>query len=166
MRVFGIDPGLSVTGFGIVERKGNRIAPLGWGVIRSGKGTLAERLDRLFTSITEKLGEYEPDIVGVEDIFTGKNPSSGLKLGHARGILILAAARCGYEVREFPTAVVKKAITGQGRAVKSQVGFMVQRMLGIAGEKMPEDASDALAVAVCCLFRERNGISGVPVNLR
>jgi len=156
MKVLGIDPGLTATGYGIVERIGNRITPLGWGVIRSGEGSLAERLDCIFSRVTEIISKYHPELVAVEDIFTGRNPRSGLKLGHARGVLILAAARGGYAVREYPAATVKQAVVGHGRASKQQIGYMVGKLLGLEGEKVAEDAADALAVALCCVLREKS----------
>ena len=160
MRVLGIDPGLSATGYGIVERTGSRITPLGWGVIRSGDGSLAQRLSIIFRKITDVLIEHAPEMVAVEDIFTGKNPRSGLKLGHARGVLILAAAKRGQPIREYPAAAVKQAVVGRGRASKQQVGYMVGKLLGLENEKIAEDAADALAVAICCVLRER----GLPME--
>jgi len=155
MRVLGIDPGLSVTGFGVVERTGNRIAPLAWGVIRSGGEPLAERLKKIHEKISSILTEHCPDYVGIEDIFTGRNPRSGLRLGHARGVAILAAAQAGFPVLEYPSATVKQAVVGHGRASKHQVEYMVRKLLTLGDVALPEDASDALAVALCCIMRER-----------
>lgn len=160
MKVVGIDPGLTATGYGIVERIGNRVTPLGWGVIRSGSGSMAERLDKIYEKIVTVLGEQFPDLVGVEDIFTGCNPRSGLKLGHARGVILLAAARGGFSVKEYPSATVKQAVVGNGRASKQQVSYMVRKLLNLKDEILPEDAADALAVALCCLIREKS-----PMNL-
>jgi len=153
--VVGIDPGLSATGYGIVERIGNRITPLGWGVIRSKSDLLPERLERIHRKIVAILEEYSPDIVGIEDIFTGINPRSGLRLGHARGVAVLAAAQGGFSVMEYPSATVKQSVAGNGRASKQQVKFMVGKLLGLKDVKLAEDAADALAVALCCLIRER-----------
>jgi len=127
MKVLGIDPGLTATGYGIVERIGNRITPLGWGVIRSGEGSLAERLDCIFSRVTEIISKYHPELVAVEDIFTGRNPRSGLKLGHARGVLILAAARGGYAVREYPAATVKQASSKSATWLANCLGWRVRR---------------------------------------
>ncbi len=156
MKVVGIDPGLTATGYGIVQRTGSRITPLGWGVIRSGDGSLAERLRKIYDKISEVLAAHSPDVVAVEDIFTGRNPRSGLRLGHARGALILAAAKGGYSVIEYPAATVKQAVVGRGRASKQQVKYMVGKLLNIPEDKkVAEDAADALAVALCCIIRER-----------
>ena len=156
MRVVGIDPGLSATGYGIVERKGNLITPLDWGVIRSASSLpIAQRLKKIYDQLTAVLKEQTPDMVAVEDIYSGLNPRSGLKLGHARGAAILAAAQDGYEVREYPAATVKQAVVGRGRASKQQVEYMVKKLLNLGDAKIAEDAADALAVALCCLLRER-----------
>ncbi|HHE46360.1 MAG TPA: crossover junction endodeoxyribonuclease RuvC [Bacteroidetes bacterium] len=155
MKVVGIDPGLSATGYGIVERTGSRITPLGWGVIRSGSGALTDRLEKIFDRISQVLAEYCPDIVAVEDIFTGRNLRSGLRLGHARGASILAAAKGGYPLIEYPAATVKLAVVGRGRASKKQVEYMVGKLLNIEDERVAEDAADALAVALCCIIREK-----------
>ncbi|NQU05812.1 MAG: crossover junction endodeoxyribonuclease RuvC [Calditrichaeota bacterium] len=155
MIVVGIDPGLSATGYGIVERIGNRITPLGWGVIRSKSDQLPERLERIHRKIVAILEEYSPDIVGIEDIYTGINPRSGLRLGHARGVAVLAAAQGGFQVMEYPAATVKQSVAGNGRASKQQVKFMVGKLLGLKDVKLAEDAADALAVALCCLIREK-----------
>ncbi|MDP8238113.1 MAG: crossover junction endodeoxyribonuclease RuvC [Candidatus Hatepunaea meridiana] len=156
MIVLGIDPGLSATGYGIIERTGNRITPLNWGVIRSSKETLPVRLKKIYNKLNTIIEEYSPDIVAIEDIYTGRNPRSGLRLGHARGVAILAAAQSDYPVKEYPAATVKQAVVGHGRASKQQVGFMVRKLLNLGEAKIAEDAADALAVAICCLFREKN----------
>jgi len=153
MKVIGIDPGLSATGYGVVERIGNHITPLGWGVIRSGGNPLSQRLERLYGEVVALFKEHSPEVVAVEDIFTGRNPRTSLTLGHARGVVLLAAAQGGYSVQEYPTATVKQAVVGYGRASKQQVGYMVLKLLGMSGVELPEDASDALAVALCSIFR-------------
>jgi crossover junction endodeoxyribonuclease RuvC len=151
--IFGIDPGLTATGYGIITVNGNRIAPLSWGVIRSGGGELPDRLAHIYNELRRVLDEHKPDIVAVEDIFIGKSPSSALKMGHARGVALLAAANGGYPVREYPTAVIKQSVVGGGRAAKQQVGFMVRRLLALGEAKLAEDAADALAAALCCVIK-------------
>jgi len=154
MIVAGIDPGLAATGYGAIERVGNKITPLDWGVIRSGKGSLAERLQSIHTGLVEFFNEHHPDLVGVEEIFTGRNPRSALLLGHARGVIMLAATSGGRMVREYPARSVKQAVVGRGAASKEQVRFMVSRILGLGDTRLAMDASDALAVAICCLMRD------------
>ncbi|MDP8227975.1 MAG: crossover junction endodeoxyribonuclease RuvC [Candidatus Electryoneaceae bacterium] len=155
MKFFGIDPGLTATGYGVVERIGNRLIPIDWGVIRSGKGVLAERLERIYTGLTAKLSEHHPDIVAIEEIFTGRNPRSALLVGHARGVALLAGALGGCPVQEYAATVVKQAVVGNGRASKQQVAFMVGKLLNLQDQSLPADASDALGIAICCLFRSK-----------
>lgn len=159
MRVAGIDPGLAATGYGIIERTGNRITPLKWGVIRSGTGSLPDRLRFIHSKLAEILSEFKPARVGVEDIFTGRNPRSALLMGHARGVILLAAGDDSRIVEQFAPRTIKQAVVGQGNASKEQVRFMVYSILGISGEKIPIDASDALAVAVCCLLRDSSPLN-------
>jgi len=151
--VFGIDPGLNATGYGVIERSGNRLTPLDLGVIRSGSGELPERLARIFTALGEKLDEWTPEIVGIEDIFTGKNYRGALLLGHARGAAILAVARRGTPLHQYPAAVVKQAVVGNGRAAKEQGNYMVRRLLQLPDDKIASDAADALSIAICTVFR-------------
>ncbi len=160
MRVVGIDPGLVKTGYGIVEQNGNLITPLDWGVIRSGSGSLAERLKKIYDELSKILAEQSPDVVSIEDIFTGRNPRSGLRLGHARGVAILAAAQGGYPVVEYPAATVKQAVVGNGRAAKQQVDYMVRKLLNLGDVDLQEDAADALATALCCIIREKSSDIG------
>jgi crossover junction endodeoxyribonuclease RuvC len=114
---------------------------------------LAQRLEKIYDGLTEVLSLQKPDVVAIEDIFLGRNPRSALLMGHARGAALLAVARAGYPVREYPTALIKQSVVGRGRASKQQVDFMVTRLLGLAGARLPEDAADALAAALCCIIR-------------
>lgn len=158
MIVVGIDPGLTATGFGVVESTGNRMTPLDWGVIRSDAATLAGRLSDIHSKIAEVIGNRKPDIVAVEEIFLSRNARSALLMGHARGVALLAAGESGCAVREYPANSVKQAVVGRGGAAKEQVQYMVVRLLGLTGRKLPADASDALAVAICCIIKEGKGL--------
>lgn len=159
MIIAGIDPGLTATGFGIIEKTGTRITPHEWGVLRSSDKPLSERLAKIYRGLEQILSKYKPDIVAVEEVFTGRNPRSALLVGHARGVALLGAALGGYDVREFAAKAVKQSVVGHGGASKEQVGYMVNRILGLGNRKLPKDASDALAVAICCLLRCQSGIS-------
>ncbi len=161
MKILGVDPGLSATGYGLINSTGNKITPLDWGVIRSPKTELPLRLNRIYTSLCEVIENSKPDIVAVEEVFSGKNPRTGLLMGHARGVILLAAAQSGFEVREFPTRLIKKSVTGRGGATKDQVSYMVKKLLNITSENLPEDAADALAAAICCVFREKYSTLGM-----
>jgi len=154
MRVLGIDPGLTATGYAVVDKIGNRLTAVDWGVVRSGKGELGDRLNLIYERLIQKLTEHRPGMVSVELVFLGRNPRSALMMGHARGIALLAAAREGYPIREYAATVVKQSVVGNGRAAKQQVNFMVTKLLNLQGQKIASDASDALAIALCCLFRE------------
>ena len=149
MRTLGIDPGSRVTGYGIVEQAGGRILRVDHGEIRIKNGESFTRcLSRIFDELTEVIGRTKPDAVAIEDIFYGKNVKSLIKQGHVRGVALLAASRSGLPVHEYTPLEVKKAVVGYGRAEKQQVQVMVQAILRL-GEILPEDASDALAVAIC-----------------
>lgn len=125
-----------------------------WGVIRSDAPDLAGRLSQIHARVAQIVVERHPDLVAVEEIFIAKNARSALMLGHARGVAILAAGGAGVPVREYPANSVKQAVAGRGGAAKQQVEYMVQRLLGLTTEKIPADASDALAVAICCILKE------------
>ena len=147
-RILGIDPGSRATGYGVVDTDGQRSRAVHFGVIRvSGDLSLAARLDLLFAGISEVISDYEPDEAAIEQVFTAKNARSALVLGQARGVLLLAAGRhC--EVHEYAARAVKKAVAGYGQADKDQVGHMVKMLLGL-DKVPPQDASDALAIALC-----------------
>jgi crossover junction endodeoxyribonuclease RuvC len=145
----GIDPGSRVTGYGIVEQAGGRIIRVDHGEIRIKNGEPFTRcLSRIYDELTEVIDRTKPDAVAVEDIFYGKNVKSLIKQGHVRGVALLAASRNGLPVHEYSPLEVKKAVVGYGRAEKQQVQMMIRAILQLS-ETLPEDASDALAVAIC-----------------
>ena len=149
MLVLGVDPGSVAAGWGLVRREGSRLSHVAAGVFRPPRdAAFADRLVFLHSAVTAVLQEYGPDSFAIESVFSHNNPRSALQLGHARGIFLLAAAQASLEIHEYPPATVKKAITGNGAAEKSQVRFMVERLLGVVIEG-PMDRSDALAVAIC-----------------
>jgi crossover junction endodeoxyribonuclease RuvC len=148
MIILGIDPGLTCTGWGVIAKAGSRISHIANGQIRTDKeASMADRLLELDREITDVVARYHPDFSVVEEIFVNVNPQSTLKLGQARGVALVALARAGLPVSEYPSKVVKKALVGTGGAAKGQV----QAMLGVLlpGVKLKgEDAADALAVAI------------------
>jgi crossover junction endodeoxyribonuclease RuvC len=145
----GIDPGSRVTGYGIVEQAGGRIIRVDHGEIRIKNGESFTRcLSRIYDELIDVIGRTKPDAVAVEDIFYGKNVKSLIKQGHVRGVVLLAASRSGLPVHEYSPLEVKKAVVGYGRAEKQQVQMMIRAILQLS-ETLPEDASDALAVAIC-----------------
>ena len=149
-RILGIDPGLRVTGFGIVEANGQRMAYVASGCIRAGTGSLPARLGIIARDLAHVIGEYAPTEVAVERVFVNVNPSSTLLLGQARGAAIAAAVLAGLPVTEYTAGQVKQAVVGGGRAQKPQVQEMVRRLLLLPGVPAP-DAADALAAALCHL---------------
>jgi crossover junction endodeoxyribonuclease RuvC len=149
MRLLGLDPGLRHTGWGVIEVAGNRLTHVADGVVHSdGKQSLAERLVTLYHQLNEILELYRPDEAAVEETFVNKNASSTLKLGVARGVVLLAPAERGIPVAEYSTNLIKKSVVGAGHADKVQIQMMVRRLLPGCAIASP-DAADALAVAIC-----------------
>ena len=149
MRVLGLDPGLRHTGWGIIEVDGNRLSHVADGVANpSADQPLAARLVALFREIGAVLERFRPDEAAIEETFVNRNAASTLKLGLARGVVLLAPAERGLRVAEYSANMIKKAVVGAGHADKAQVQMMVRRILpGFASGK--PDAADALAVAIC-----------------
>jgi crossover junction endodeoxyribonuclease RuvC len=155
--VLGIDPGTSVTGYGVVVPTESSLGRLvECGVIRTNpREELWRRLDTLYEGVSELIVRHEPAVLAVESVFYGKNVRTTVALGHARGVVLLAGARAGLEIAEFPPATVKKTIVGAGGAAKTQVSFMVQRLLSLAEEPEPSDAADGVAIALTYLLTRR-----------
>lgn len=148
MRLIGLDPGLQRTGWGVIEVEGNRLSHVAHGVVKvAASGTLAERLRELFDGIAAIVEGRRPLEAAIEETFVSINPRSTLKLGQARGVVLLAPARAGLPVFEYSANLVKKSVTGAGHADKRQVAMMVGRLL--PGVEASADAADALAVAIC-----------------
>ncbi len=148
MRIIGIDPGSRLTGAGIIEIRGDRLHCLYQGVIKAGTGDFPERLGLIFNGVAELLREFSPEEAAVESVFISHNASSAIKLGQARGAAVCALIDGGLPVAEYSPRAVKQAIVGRGAADKGQVQHMVRVLLNLS-ETPPEDAADALAVALC-----------------
>jgi crossover junction endodeoxyribonuclease RuvC len=150
VRIFGIDPGSDRTGYGCVEVEGSRHQIVLSGAISTtGAKSFPEKLLTIHVGLTALLAECRPDCVAIENLFHAVNARSALKLGHARGVAMLAAVEAGLPVVEYTPAEVKRAVVGYGRAEKQQVQQMVKLLLGLAALPTPHDAADALAVAIC-----------------
>ena len=148
MRLIGLDPGLRLTGWGVIDVEGNRLRHVAHGVVKvAGDRPLAERLAELFEAIAAVVAAQQPLEAAVEETFVNINPGSTLKLGQARGVVMLAPARAGLPVFEYAANLVKKSVTGAGHADKRQIAMMVGRLL--PGVEATADAADALAVAIC-----------------
>ncbi len=148
MRILGIDPGLVVTGFGILDKTGNRLTYVTSGCIRTPKGELAQRLKTILDGLAEVIAVHAPAQVALEKVFVNANPQSTLLLGQARGTAICAAVLHHLPLAEYTALQVKQAVVGNGHAGKQQVQEMVRRLLKLAGVPSP-DAADALACAIC-----------------
>ncbi|TFU02988.1 crossover junction endodeoxyribonuclease RuvC [Polymorphobacter arshaanensis] len=148
MILIGLDPGLQTTGWGVIEAQGNRLRHIANGAVKSrAADALSDRLLALHDGLMAVIAAHTPDGAAVEEVFVNTNPQSTLKLGQARGVVLLVAARSGLPVAEYATRLVKKAVVGVGNADKRQIRAMVERLLPgckVAGE----DAADALAVAI------------------
>ncbi len=155
MRILGIDPGTLVCGYGVVDLDGSDMKVVDFGVVRSPRRPLHERLHIIHQGLVSVIARHAPDVVAVEGVFHGINPRTALKIGEGRGVALLAAAAAGLEVAEYAPASVKKAVVGTGRAQKSQVQQMVRVILALPDIPQPEDAADALAVAICHCHRQR-----------
>jgi len=148
VRILGIDPGLRVTGFGVIEKNGASLSYIASGCVKSGNADLADRLKTILAGLREIIGEHRPQQVALEKVFVNVNPASTLALGQARGTAICAAVDAGLPVAEYTALQVKQAVVGNGHAKKEQVQEMVKRLLGLAGAPSA-DAADALACAIC-----------------
>ncbi|MEO8683172.1 MAG: crossover junction endodeoxyribonuclease RuvC [Vicinamibacterales bacterium] len=152
--MFGIDPGSERTGYGCIDSDGRRHQLVLCGAVRAGAGaTFPDQLSIIYRSLSALLAEHRPECVVIESIFYAVNARSALKLGHARGVAMLAATEAGVPVIEYTPAEIKRAVVGYGRAEKSQVGQMVKLLLGLDKVPTPHDASDALAIAICHLHQ-------------
>ena len=147
-RILGVDPGLRVTGFGLIEKSGNNLGYLASGCIKTdAKASLPQRLETIYAGLRELVAQYRPDQAVVEIVFVNVNPQSTLLLGQARGAAITALVAGGVEVAEYTALQVKQAVVGNGKAAKVQVQHMVRRLLSLPGDPSP-DAADALACAI------------------
>lgn len=148
MRIFGIDPGLQRTGWGVIDVTGNRLTHVAHGVIKTDpKEETAQRLFRIFAELSASIVQWKPTHAAIEETFMNNNAASALKLGMARGVGMMAPANLGLSVAEYPANLVKKSIVGAGHAEKHQVQMMIKVLL--PGIEAAADAADALAVAIC-----------------
>ncbi len=150
MIILGIDPGVAIVGYGVVEYQSMRLRHLRHGVIRTPAHTpLSQRLIEISDDMRELLELFRPDAVGVEELFFYKNVTTGIAVAHARGVILLECRRAGVPIYEYTPMQVKQAVTGYGVAEKKQVMDMTQRLLSLERMPRPDDAADALAIAIC-----------------
>ena len=166
-RILGLDPGLRITGFGLVDQLGTQLRYVASGCIRTQDGELPGRLKTLLDGVREIVDTYRPDVVAVEKVFVNVNPQSTLLLGQARGAVICGAVSCDLPVAEYTALQVKQSVVGYGKAHKEQVQHMVQRLLLLDASPSP-DAADALACAICHAHGSQGlgGLAGVGTRRR
>ena len=164
MIILGIDPGTAMLGYGVIERTGPRLRAIDFGVISTSSTLpLPKRLEAIYLAMTDLIELHAPAMIGVERLFFTKNVQTAFAVGQARGVVLLTAAQHDLEVREATPNEVKVATAGHGGAAKEQVQRMVQAILGLAEMPTPDDAADALAIAICVANRERS-VSRIPIG--
>ncbi len=150
MRILGLDPGIATVGFGVVDSEKNRQKLVTCGVITTPAHTpLSNRLDQIYTDLEELIRSTKPDAMAVEELFFNTNITTGISVAHGRGVVLLCAFRCGVKIYEYTPLQVKQAVVGYGRAEKKQVMDMVKRILNLSAPPKPDDAADAVALALC-----------------
>lgn len=150
MIILGIDPGIADTGYGVIQTEGNHFACFDYGSIKtSAQADLPDRLETLSLALTKIINKYKPELIGVEQLFFCKNVKTALIVGHARGVVLLTAKQNNIPLREFTPLQVKQAVSAYGKAGKTQVQRMVKMILSLKEIPQPDDAADALAVAIC-----------------
>lgn len=150
LRILGIDPGLATVGFSIVDVEKSKMKLVTCGVISTPVHTsLSSRLDRIFEDMNELISSFSPDVMSIEELFFNTNITTGIAVAHARGVILLSAYRAGVQVFEYTPLQVKQAVVGYGRAEKNQVIDMVRRILALPAAPRPDDAADAVALAIC-----------------
>ncbi|MCL1790731.1 MAG: crossover junction endodeoxyribonuclease RuvC [Peptococcaceae bacterium] len=150
MRILGIDPGTAILGFGLIEKSGDTLKALEYGCWRTGADLeAADRLLFLHKTLCEFIDLYKPEHMAVESLFFNSNVKTALSVGQARGVVLLAGAQKQCRIAEYTPLQVKQAVVGYGKADKKQVQFMVKALLGLPGVPQPDDAADALAIAIC-----------------
>lgn len=150
MLILGIDPGLATLGYALVEKKGNQFEVIDYGTITTPADMKnIDRLEKIYLELNEIIEKYSPDEMAVEELFFNKNVKTAIKVGQARGVILLTGAEAGLNVGEYTPLQIKQAVVGYGRASKNQVQQMVKALLGLDEIPRPDDAADALAVSIC-----------------
>ena len=150
MRILGLDPGIATVGFGLVDSEKNKQKLVGCGVITTQAHTpLTSRLDQIYSDLQELIRVYAPDVMSIEELFFNTNITTGISVAQGRGVILLCAYRSGLAIYEYTPLQVKQAVVGYGRAEKKQVQEMVRRILNLPAVPKPDDAADAVALALC-----------------
>jgi crossover junction endodeoxyribonuclease RuvC len=161
--VLGVDPGLNTTGYGVVRFEARGVRLLEAGIVRSRRGgSLAARLDELHQGLTDILQTFRPGVMALEDLYSHyERPRTAILMGHARGVICLAAHQAGVPVSSYGATHIKKMLTGSGRAPKSQIQLAICREFGLPQVPEPPDVADALAIALCHIFLHRTALKGL-----
>lgn len=150
MIILGIDPGLAIVGWGVIEYQSSRFRTIAYGSIQTPAGTRTEeRLKAIYEGVVQLIREYHPDAMAIEELFFNTNITTGIRVAEARGVILLAAEQEGIAIQEYTPLQVKQAVVGYGRAEKKQVISMVTVLLGLKKPPKPDDTADALAIAIC-----------------
>lgn len=157
IRILGIDPGLNTTGYGVIDVAGNSMSLVEGGIVKSRRSeTLPNRLNSLHEGMTDVVQSLRPDVISIEQLYSHyERPRTAILMGHARGVLLLTAAQNDVPLYDYAATQIKRMLTGNGRAPKSQVQMAVMHQLGLDGIPEPADVADALAIAMCHWFRSR-----------
>ena len=162
MRILGIDPGVAIVGFGLIETARSAVRMLQYGAINTSAGLpLATRLVQIEQDLTQLIRQFQPDEIAIEELFFSKNITTGIAVAHARGVLLYTAEKCGIPLHEYTPSQVKMAVVGYGKAEKRQVMDMTRRLLHLKAVPRPDDAADALALALC---HARSATSRLPLQ--
>ncbi len=157
MKILGIDPGTATTGFGVIEKTKGKFNTIDYGVISTPKDLpMSNRLLIVFNDLEELIAKHQPDTIAVEQLFFAKNVTTAISVGQARGVVLLAAQKADLSLKEFTPLQVKQSVTGYGQASKKQVQLMVQKILKLKDIPKPDDAADALAIAICASANSKN----------
>ena len=160
MRILGIDPGIAIVGYGIVDKEGNRYKTIAYDAVTTRAHTpLEERLEKVYNGVDEIIKTYKPDAMSIEELFFNNNAKTAIAVGQARGVILLAAVNKNVPVFEYTPLQVKQAIVGYGRAEKKQVQLMTKTMLGLNEIPKPDDVADALALAICHAHSYNPGVA-------
>ena len=150
MRILGIDPGIAIVGFGLIEASGAQARMLKYGAVTTEAGLpLATRLWQIGNDMEELIGQCAPDVIAIEELFFNNNITTGIAVAHGRGVILYSAEKCGIPLYEYTPSQVKQAVVGYGKAEKRQVMDMTRRLLKLKAVPKPDDAADALAIALC-----------------
>ncbi|PHR90465.1 MAG: crossover junction endodeoxyribonuclease RuvC [Blastopirellula sp.] len=160
-RILGIDPGLNITGYGVIEIQSGQVTVIEAGVVRGkSRGSITKRVREIYDGVTEVIESLKPDVMAMEELYSHYDrPKTAIIMGHARGVLCLAAAQAELDMNHYAATQIKKILTGSGRASKQQMQLSIQRELGLPEIPEPADVADALAVAICHHYLSKTAIS-------